>query len=222
MAYDTMFGGKGWGLWWPQHNHFVERLVHRAERSSSYRLLLTLVCHGLMPAQIFSMRLLFRRMDEDGTGMISHATFRSVCGRVCEGMVHTMSDKIVDALFVAADLYEQKCLDFKNLVMLFIDLDTFTDAMLLEEIRSMLNRLRGPMREFKASTDPCYDPFLESYLVNQDSFLDDLKNPKVNPGALVGGDSCIIKSLFNEIEVKSGVRDIEASTILRVLREELI
>lgn len=155
-AYDSMFGGRGWGLWSPQHPCFSDRLLRRAGRSWSYRTLCAFIGIGLDPDRIMRMRLLFRRMDTDGNGVITRKKFHVFAEQ------HVgLSASDVDALFDAADLYDEHFLDFKNLVMLCLDLDSFSDAELLKELRSVLSHLRGPVARKDGVPDGVYEPVVE-------------------------------------------------------------
>ncbi|CAE8676357.1 unnamed protein product [Polarella glacialis] len=141
-AYDAMIktgANTGWGLWGPQHPCFAERLTRRAELSWTYRMLLSLIGAGLSPVRLHGARLLFRRMDEVGDGTVGLKSFCKVA--VAAGL----SAEASEALFIAGDLHNQKYLDFKNLVMIFLDVEGFSQDELLAELRSLVNRIRGPV-----------------------------------------------------------------------------
>eukprot|EP00928_Gymnodinium_smaydae_P031917 TRINITY_DN23269_c0_g1_i1.p1 TRINITY_DN23269_c0_g1~~TRINITY_DN23269_c0_g1_i1.p1 ORF type:complete len:1024 (-),score=245.41 TRINITY_DN23269_c0_g1_i1:144-3215(-) len=140
-AYDEMLRADteaGWGLWVPQHPRFAERLRQRAGRSWTHRMLIGLVGSGLEPDRVHGARLLFRRMDERGDGTLSRGAFGAACARA--GLL----DDAADALFSAGDLHEQGFLDYESMVMLFLDLGSFSRDEVLAELRSVLNRVRGP------------------------------------------------------------------------------
>lgn len=140
-AYDTQLKsdvGAGWGLWAPHHPQFAERLRRRATCSWTCRMLLGLLGSGLPPDEVHGARLLFRRLDEGGEGMLSVRHFRAGAERV------GVAAEDAAALFAAGDLHEQGHLDFKNVVMLFLDLDYFSEPWLLQAMCSVLNRIRGP------------------------------------------------------------------------------
>lgn len=140
-AYDAMLRSStssGWGLWMPAHPQFAARLRQRASASWTCRLVLAILGSSLEPLQIHGARLLFRRMDEGGEGTLSKRRF---CAAAMKAGV---SQEEAEALFEAGDLHEQGFIDFKNMVMLFLDLEAFDREDLLAQLRSVLNRLCGP------------------------------------------------------------------------------
>jgi len=138
QAYEKMHGRNGWGLWKPEHEHFEKRLRQRASQSQSYRTLLTLVSLSLDTDTIRDCRLFFRRFQPHGTGEISRKEFQALAKDAGLDM------DTADLLFDSADLHKQKFLDFKNVTMLLLDLDSFTDEQLLCELQSVLNHMQGP------------------------------------------------------------------------------
>lgn len=140
-AYDAMLkadANNGWGLWVPQHPLFAKRLEKRAGLSWTYRMLLSLIGSGLQSKELLGARLLFRRMDEGGNGQLNKKQFCKAA------MAAGLDQEVSEALFVAGDLHSQSYLDFKNTVMLFLDLDALSDDELLSELRSLLTRILGP------------------------------------------------------------------------------
>lgn len=141
-AYDAMLradANNGWGLWVPQHPSFACRLEARSNTSWVCRMLLSIMGSGLDPVRVLGARLLFRRLDAEGNGLISQQSF-------CAAAEATgLSSSLAKALFQAADIHDQGYLDFKNLVMIFLDLDTFTNDELLAELASVVSRMRGPV-----------------------------------------------------------------------------
>ncbi|CAK9081464.1 unnamed protein product [Durusdinium trenchii] len=140
-AYDAMLkanANNGWGLWVPQHRFFAKRLEKRAALSWTYRMLLSLLGSGLQSNQLLGARLLFRRMDEGGNGHLNKKQF-------CKwAMAAGLSKEVSEALFAAGDLHTQSYLDFKNMVMLFLDLDALGPEELLSELRFLVTRILGP------------------------------------------------------------------------------
>lgn len=138
QAYEKIHGKNGWGLWQPDHEQFAKRLHERARTSHSYRTLLTLVSLSLDTDTIRDCRLFFRRLQPHGTGEIGRKVFQALANDVGLDM------KTADLLFDSADLHKQHFLDFKNVTMLLLDLDSFTDEQLLCELQSVLNHMQGP------------------------------------------------------------------------------
>ncbi|CAJ1328920.1 unnamed protein product [Effrenium voratum] len=142
-AYDAMLkadASNGWGLWVPQHPNFAKRLEERAGLSSTFRMLLSLLGSGLRSEWLLGARLLFRRMDEGGNGHLNKKQF-------CKAAVSAgLPLEVSEALFAAGDLHMQSYLDFKNVVMLFLDLEAFSTEELLGELRFLVARIRGPRR----------------------------------------------------------------------------
>ena len=123
-AYDAMLkadANNGWGLWVPQHPLFAKRLEKRAGLSWTYRMLLSLIGSGLQSKELLGARLLFRRMDEGGNGQLNKKQFCKAA------MAAGLDQEVSEALFVAGDLHSQSYLDFKNTVMLFLDLDALRE-----------------------------------------------------------------------------------------------
>lgn len=148
-AYDALIladSSAGWGLWSPKHPQFAERLRVRARMSWTCRMLLAFMGSGLEPEEVHGARLLFRRMDEGGEGTVTRQVFLQAAKRV------GLPEEDAQALYVAGDLHDQHFLDFKNVVMLFFDLGEYSEAVLLRQCRSVLNRIRGPCRS-KRSVD---------------------------------------------------------------------
>jgi len=149
-AYDEMLSsaGKdsGWGLWKPHHPRFAERLSMRAERmerTSTYGLLLGLLGSGFDESKVRGVRLLFRRMDYDGSGTIDREKFYQASKRA------NLPQKIAERLFDCGSwIHDRKFLDFKNLVTLMLDLDALSNDGLERELRSVLNRIRGPCHQY--------------------------------------------------------------------------
>mmetsp|Transcript_107342 Transcript_107342/g.308948 ORF Transcript_107342/g.308948 Transcript_107342/m.308948 type:complete len:1077 (-) Transcript_107342:53-3283(-) len=142
-AYDALLmsdAGCGWGLWAPMHPRFAERLRARAKLSWTCRMLIALIGSGLEPARVHGARLLFRRMDESGEGTLTKATFVMAMRQV--GLAETDAQ----AIFAAGDLHDQHFMDFKNVVMLFLDLEEFAPEELTLQLKSVLSRIRGPCR----------------------------------------------------------------------------
>jgi len=142
-AYDALLfadSSAGWGLWSPKHPQFAERLRARARMSWTCRMLLAFMGSGLEPQEVHGARLLFRRMDEGGEGTVTRQVFLQAARRV------GLPEEDAQALYVAGDLHDQHFLDFKNVVMLFFDLDEYSHEDLQKQCRSVLNRIRGPCR----------------------------------------------------------------------------
>jgi serine/threonine protein kinase len=218
-AYDTKVSGKkGWGLWWPGKVGFAEGLKQRTSTSKSYRLLLTLISHFLDPAYMLPMRLLFRRMDEDGTGIITHAKFKRFCDhQTC----HALDSALVDSLFDAADLTGQQRLTFRNVRMLFFDLESFSDDELLVEARSMLNRLRGPVSDVNTETKSSFSSFNPALVCGNNCLCEPRVNPHEFDDAMA--NPCIKKLLVEILPCcAAGAKEVEAVDIIRILRESLI
>jgi len=82
-------------------------------------------------------RLMFRRMDDDGSGRITRQKILRAARR------RGLELDIANALFDVGDMHDQGALDYRNFVALFIDVDSMADEDLLQELRSVLNRLGG-------------------------------------------------------------------------------
>jgi len=149
-AYDAMLkadANNGWGLWIPQHPHFELRLKERASQSWTFRMLLSLLGSGLRSEALLGARLLFRRMDEGGNGQLNKKQF-------CKAALAAgLSREVAESLFAAGDLHSQSYLDFKNVVMLFLDLDAFSTEEMLDELRFLVTRIHGPHPRCKSDND---------------------------------------------------------------------
>ena len=153
-AYDAMLkadANNGWGLWIPQHPRFAQRLEERARLSWTYRMLLSLLGSGLRSDMLLGARLLFRRMDEEGNGQLNKKQF-------CKAALASgLSKEVSEALFAAGDLHSQSYLDFKNVVMLFLDLESFSALDMFKLVKiSPLNffLLRSKCQMYEPNTKP--------------------------------------------------------------------
>eukprot|EP00930_Biecheleria_cincta_P038773 TRINITY_DN26643_c0_g1_i1.p1 TRINITY_DN26643_c0_g1~~TRINITY_DN26643_c0_g1_i1.p1 ORF type:complete len:973 (-),score=160.14 TRINITY_DN26643_c0_g1_i1:75-2993(-) len=150
-AYDAMLradANNGWGLWVPQHPSFACRLESRSKTSWVFRMLLSIMGSGLDPVRVLGARLLFRRLDAEGNGLLSQQGFCAAAETA------GLSPSLAKGLFQAADLHDQGYLDFKNLVMIFLDLDSFTLDELRAELASVVSRMRGPVEEEELQAAP--------------------------------------------------------------------
>eukprot|EP00812_Abedinium_dasypus_P008331 NODE_209_length_1805_cov_170.642286.p1 GENE.NODE_209_length_1805_cov_170.642286~~NODE_209_length_1805_cov_170.642286.p1 ORF type:complete len:477 (+),score=163.26 NODE_209_length_1805_cov_170.642286:3-1433(+) len=157
-AYDAQSANVGWGLWCPQHEHFAERLLRRARRPWSFKLLVAIVAKSTTSQTVYGMRLLFRRMEATGHGVVQRSEFHEI------GKAAGLEADLMDTLFDGADLHEQGFLDYKNLHMLFFNLDAFTDDELLVDLASAANRMQGPLKvleDFVFNADQQLKTFVE-------------------------------------------------------------
>lgn len=161
-AYDAMLrasASSGWGLWVPQHPAFASRLESRSKTSWASRKLLTLLGSGLDPPRVHGARLLFRRLDADGHGLLYENSFCLACETA------GLSNRVAKSLFQAADLHNQGYVVFKNFVMICLDLESFTREELLSELASVTNRVRGPVAQSEAQAVPSFAlSYLQSML----------------------------------------------------------
>jgi len=138
----------GWGLWMPQNPNFAERLQKRASCSWTQMLLLSIIGSGLNTKEVRGARLMFRRMDDDGTGLITRRKFKFAAER------DNLDANTAKALFEIGDVHHQQALDFRNLCAVTLDIDAFSDVELIKQLGSVISRLRGPFMVPTAENNP--------------------------------------------------------------------
>merc|ERR1719223_2413016 len=77
-------------------------------------------------------------MHNSDHGMLTRDKFKQASSRV--GLDADLADRV----FLAADLHNQKFLDYENLATVLLDLDDFDEETLLCELRSVISRMQGP------------------------------------------------------------------------------
>lgn len=137
-AHNISLENDGWGLWQVHRPDFVDRLARRAKQASSHGLLLSQLALSLDADAIFGCRVLFSRWERTGTGVLTREAFHSVVERA--GLVAELADD----LFNAVDLDKNDYLDFRSIMILLLDIDSFNDQEMLQELRSVLNYVQGP------------------------------------------------------------------------------
>lgn len=152
------------------------------------------------------MRFLCRwmeKLDSSDPGLVSSKKFRRAAERVDLDLV------VAEELFKAADLHDQRFLDYENLATIFLDVDGMDDAKLLNELRSVLNHAQGPAAQrapdHVSGASPSMEPTLDLFVL-QTRFRD--------------SNDEVLRSALAELKGVVGPRgEITAEALLGILRQ---